>query len=55
MFASPQALEQGNTPSCPTCVEPMSVIRIVRQTAECQLRVFRCTNCQIVMFTEVGQ
>jgi hypothetical protein len=55
MFAPPQALDQVKTPSCPTCVEPMSVIRIVKQTPECELRVFTCKHCRILMFTEMAQ
>jgi hypothetical protein len=53
MFAPATELDGPEAPRCPTCVRPMTVVRIVRQTPNGGLRVFRCEPCGVAMFTEI--
>ena len=53
MFAPAATPDANKTPLCPTCVEPMALVRIIKQTSEAELRIFTCEHCRVLMFTEI--
>jgi hypothetical protein len=53
MFAPATASEVHRAPSCPTCLAPMTLVRVVTPNAAAELRVFQCRHCGVVMFTEI--
>jgi hypothetical protein len=54
MFAPATVSEVQRAPSCPTCLAPMTLIRVVTPNTAAELRVLECRPCGVVMFTEIG-
>jgi hypothetical protein len=54
MFAPATTPEPRQPPLCPTCIQPMALMRTVTVMPGSELRVFACGNCAIVMFTEIS-
>ena len=48
------ASEVPRAPLCPTCVEPLHLVRVVTPAGAVGLRVFECRACGVAMFTEIA-
>ena len=54
MFAPTTTGDVRRVPLCPTCVAPMTMVRIVTPTPAAEFRIFACRDCGVMMFTEMG-